>query len=831
MKKSKMMKTTLFSIAFACAVGGACALNFNDNLSASADAAYPTFTLKDGAAVKVLSESNGLRFFTEIGKSDYDSIVTAAGQETVTFGTLIMPSDLVSATNPLTLDNVYNATTNTDGALNIVAEKWYQDNAPSNESATLYQYVSAVTKIPDDILDTEFSAISYAAYGDTVIYSEAADTQRSALSVAFMAYTDTRSVAEGGTSATAKTTLASLYLNGITVAGLPITAYSYEWAEGTSLSLEKASGTDYQLKLGSTNATPAVVKVNMADVASASTYSIKASSMTNTTIKVSDAESDLVTGAATNDLVFATGEEEGVTVTLSSVSDTLTASALQTTKYKAVTLNKTSAELIGNTTVNGNARTGEEVTLTATVTDSSDNVKDVEVVWASNAENSATVTDGKVSALAPSATEVEISATFGGLSAVCGVKVAYAISSRDDFTALAFASIKGKSELWTKDYLYKVTNNIDYAGNFMFPIAAGNSAHKYLTEEQKTAYGDTIIADYFEGSSNYDIKPSIEGMRAYYNGATYYSAIYGNVAEELKSWSGYQTAEDFVISGGFNPNKYSFNGTIDGQGYDVSNAVLMTNLFKGNPFSETGSHDASTNMIGMLRGTLKNIAFSGLEMFKRESLYNYYYRLHRVAVGAENGVSWDNDSTVNPALTRTDALFKDMAKDKKTCYSGLIGEINGGVVENVYLEFTYSLYTHIAAHGSGSLAYKLLDDATVKNCVIVVSKTGDGAITTAGGHWAPCVGYAFGAKSSINDCFVYVNGTSASAGALSATSVNWGVARAKETSSATSANNGVYYSDTFLANANFSNYNASIWNLPDISNGICSAIPTLKSAN
>ena len=74
MKKSKMMKTTLFSIAFACAVGGVCALNPNDDVLASADTAYPTFTMKDGAAVKILSDSNGLRFFTEIGKADYNSI-------------------------------------------------------------------------------------------------------------------------------------------------------------------------------------------------------------------------------------------------------------------------------------------------------------------------------------------------------------------------------------------------------------------------------------------------------------------------------------------------------------------------------------------------------------------------------------------------------------------------------------------------------------------------------------------------------------------------------------------------------------------------------------
>ena len=823
MKKSKMMKTTLFSIAFACAVGGVCALNPNDDVLASADTAYPTFTMKDGAAVKILSDSNGLRFFTEIGKADYNSILTAAGQETVTFGTLVMPSDLVSATNPLTLDNVYNETANTDGALNIVAEKWYQDNAPSNESATLYQYVSAVTKIPADILDTEFSAISYAAYGDTVIYSEAADTQRSALSVAFMAYTDTRSVAEGGTSSTTKTTLASLYLNGITVAGLPITAYSYEWAEGTSLSLEKASGTDYQLTLSSTDdATPAVVKVNMADVASASTYSIKASSMTNTTIKVSDTESDLVTGTATDDLVFATGEEEGVTVTLSSVSDTLTANALQTTKYKAVTLDKTSVELIGNTTVNGNARTGEEVTLTATVTDSNDNVKDVEVVWASDSETAATVSGGTVSALAPAATAAKISATFGGLSAVCDVKVAYAISSRDDFTALAFASIKGKSELWTKDYLYKVTNDIDYASNFMFPIAAGNSNNKYLTEEEKATYGDTIITDYFENTANLDVKPSIEGMRAYYNTVDYFNSIgasassvpghYKDVATELKTWSGYQTAEEFVIAGGFNPNKYAFYGTIDGQGYDISNAVLMTNVFKGNPYQETNNYDACTNMIGTLRGSLKNIAFSGLKMFERANIYNYYAKLYT-----------KGDSTES-----ADAVMTKCMKDKRTVFSGLCGVVHGSV-ENVYLEYTYSLYSHNAAKGSGSLAFNLLGDATVKNCVVVVSKTSDGEIKLADVRWAPLVSYAQG-NSSVNDCFVYVNGTAASNGALNETSVNFGVMRANE-SNATSANNGVYYSDTFLASANFSNYDANIWNLPDISNGICSAIPTLKSAN
>ena len=819
MKKSKMMKTTLFSIAFACAVGGVCALNSNDDVLASADTAYPTFTMKDGAAVKILSDSNGLRFFTEIGKADYNSIVNAAGQEEVTFGTLVMPSDLVTEQNPLTLSNIYHETTNTDGALNIVADKWYKGNGPSNESATLYQYVSAVTKIPADILDTEFSAISYAAYGDTVIYSETADTQRSALSVAFMAYADSRSVEEGGTSATAKTTLESLYLKDITVAGLPITAYSYEWAEGTSLSLEKTSGNDYQLTLASNTTTPAVVKVKMADVASASTYSITASSMTNTTIKVSDAENDLTTGAATNELVFATGEEEGVTITLSSVSDTLTANALQTTKYKAITLNKTSVELIGNTTVNGNARTGEEVALTATVTDENDNVKDVDVVWASDEEIAATVIDGKVSALAPSANDVEISATFGGLSAICDVKVAYAISTRDDFTALAFAGIKGKSELWTKNYLYKLTNDIDYASNFMFPIAAGNSSNVYLTEEQKTAYGDNIISEYFESSSNYDVKPSIEGMRAYYNTVDYFNSIgasassvpktYKNVANELKTWSGYQTAEAFVIAGGFNPNKYAFYGTIDGQGYDVSNAVLMTNLFKGNPFSDNYNYDACTNMIGTLRGTLKNIAFSGLEMFKRENIYNYYARMK-----------------TNGAITSdADTVLKNCMKDERTVFSGLCGVIHGSV-ENVYLEYTYSLYSHNAAKGSGSLAFNLLGEATVKNCVVVVSKTSDGVIKLADVRWAPLVSYAQG-KSSVNDCFVYVNGTATSNGALNETSVNFGVMRANESNN-TSANNGVYYSDTFLANANFSNYDASIWNLPDISNGICSALPTLK---
>lgn len=774
---------------------------------------YASFAMQDGAAVRIMEDEHGLRFITSIGKADYDALVAAADGAEIEFGAIAAPQG-----ETLTLENA--------NATKIVSNGWYKEFTPDSAIATEYKYASVLSNITD--YDKEYDCVGYAKYGSTVIYSAKADNVRSLRSVAFMACADAE---DGALADDDRATLAGKYLTGITVAGRSVSAYEYEKVDGSSLKLVKAQNSGYDLRIASNGTDMPTVTIKGATIDGEGTYSINVG-IDSADVDILRGQTSLAAGTGNKEIVFVTDAAAGLDVKISSANGTLGADTVSITEYKAITIDSEAVELIGNTTVNGTARTGESKALTATVTDKDDNVKNIDVNWSVDSRRGE-VSDGNLSidengnltAGTPIYGEITVKAALGNLQASCAVRVAYAISSREDLNALAFATMptsdKYNTRLVSHDYLYKLTANIDYGNKVMYPIAAGNDINKTLTDAQKAEYGDDIMKEYFENTANGDVKPSYEGMYAWYNltdeyntAGTYDAFIVAKT--ELPQLSKCSTAADFVKAGGFNPGKYRFAGTIDGNGHSISNAYLMINAYKGNPYIATennNNYDACTNFIGSLSGTLKNIGFKNLQMMRREYIRNYYNRL----VGKK--------APLQDLKITSDNYVKQFMKDQVTMFSGLCGSVSGKI-ENVYLEFTYSLYTHNAAYGSGTLAFRVTDNAEINNCVVKLTKTSDGVIKLDDARsFAPAVSLSLkGSSAKVNNVYVQVPD------GINDRVVNYGVIRANDGNSAVVSNSGVYKEANFLSTANFSDFDSKLWNLTGLdANGHCTALPTLKA--
>lgn len=210
-----------------------------------------------------------------------------------------------------------------------------------------------------------------------------------------------------------------------------------------------------------------------------------------------------------------------------------------------------------------------------------------------------------------------------------------------------------------------------------------------------------------------------------------------------------------------------FYGRIDGQGYSIKNAVLALGAaFKGD--EGMGITGYGQNWIQNMAGTLKNIKFENLTYESAaQALANPY--MYTVATnpalqgryvdadsnGLADNVAYTSPFTGNkvadfPVITENgvvtaidiNKLQKDRTWGSETVKStlaqgvGLIGALNGGTIDNVYVEaniHSASMYFNnatIAAH-SGVLVGDIYS-GKIKNSVIVPTLT-EGIFSSASG--------------------------------------------------------------------------------------------------
>ena len=232
--------------------------------------------------------------------------------------------------------------------------------------------------------------------------------------------------------------------------------------------------------------------------------------------------------------------------------------------------------------------------------------------------------NGKLTAVGEG--EANITISYEDLTTSTSVSVGRAIASKADLDKLAYAYKDGNTSLWTEEASYVFVNDIDYAGAYFTPIAPR--------------------APYTVGGQ---------------------WGIFG----ELNSPAEIGTA---------------FKGTIDGNGYTISNAVLPFGTIVDTNYGAWG------NFIGDLDGTLKNIAFKNIT--------------------TENAAQF---LAAHPEYADVFKSGYDVVQ-----YVGVVGVVNGRI-ENVYIDIEFSV-AGIGNVPAGPIAVSG-PNAVVKNCVTNVTAT------------------------------------------------------------------------------------------------------------
>ena len=295
--------------------------------------------------------------------------------------------------------------------------------------------------------------------------------------------------------------------------------------------------------------------------------------------------------------------------------------------------------LTGADNSNGSATLGVKVFAGADF----EEVKDAELSYESKNPDIVTV-DAKTGVVkAVGEGSASIVAKYGDFEATVTVNVATAIASKADLDKLALAYLNNETELWSADASYVLTQDIDYNGEYIIPIAA--------------YYGPR-----------------------YGGGWGYWGAINGNNE---------------------NSEGNPFYGTIDGNGHAIVNAVM--------PYASSYSAycGIGNNFIGMLQGTLKNIAFKNIE----------------------------TENYAECIAAHPEYASKVNAYDSVGVHGMLGCILPGGLVENVYAEVHLKTATINIYHG-GVLA-AVVDGGAMKNCVTKVTAESydNGSEGIVGRYW------------------------------------------------------------------------------------------------
>ena len=244
-----------------------------------------------------------------------------------------------------------------------------------------------------------------------------------------------------------------------------------------------------------------------------------------------------------------------------------------------------------------NALTGERTQLT----------KEAFTIAENEAFTTEVAADGTVTvkANAATATTQALLLDFGeGKKATVTVDVYNAISTVADMDALSFASYNNSGDL-SKSYL--LVNDIDYAGETLYPIALWrNNANRRVGVQWK------YLLQYDETAKTYSYLPRTD------------------VANTEKCLTDEQFVA-FAKKNGINPNNVAFTGTFDGNGYTVKNAKIMYAPFI---VTETQVYSAESGVFGRTdKATIRNAKWELSMQTPDEFETKTGQTLHRAYIG------------------------------------------------------------------------------------------------------------------------------------------------------------------------------------------------------
>ena len=272
---------------------------------------------------------------------------------------------------------------------------------------------------------------------------------------------------------------------------------------------------------------------------------------------------------------------------------------------------------------------------------------------------------------AGSAGKTTVVVKVGDKSTIAEVEVATAISSIEDMDVLSMASANDETLLSGS---YMLTQDIDYQGGVILPIAAYNSSYitgyvwKYILTKANTASGYTTLAraDFFKASTALSDADMVAAVKA-----------------------------------GFPNSTKNFSGTFDGNGFAIKNAKILpayTNASKNIVYSAVFGRISSA--------TVKNVAFSGLSQM--DPVTEYF----------ELDLAQAYTSTANPEL---EEMNKSNGETVAAAAAALISRtFTICTLENVLVDIAFNLDS-VSVSSSGLVAWDASSE--IKNCFVRVTET------------------------------------------------------------------------------------------------------------
>ena len=297
---------------------------------------------------------------------------------------------------------------------------------------------------------------------------------------------------------------------------------------------------------------------------------------------------------------------------------------------------------------------------------------DAQVVTAEAANDTVTLTAGAVG-------NTSVTLQFGEVTLIVKVEVATAVAFIEDMDALSLAAVNNEALLAGS---YMLTQDVDYEGQIILPIASFNDGSKYIT-----GYAWKYLLKTGDAASGFELLPRADFFKE----------------DKALSDADMKTAVEKRLP---NPEDKRFSGTFDGNGYAIKNAEML--LAYNNASSGIAVYTSVFG--GVSNALIKNVAFTGIKVMNPDDREKYTVDLLHSYIVVEEELTLID-------MPRSGSAGKDTVNCDR---AGIIARSHGStVVRNVLVDIEYNL------NGQNTSAALIIwaTSADVKNCFAHIVET------------------------------------------------------------------------------------------------------------
>lgn len=263
--------------------------------------------------------------------------------------------------------------------------------------------------------------------------------------------------------------------------------------------------------------------------------------------------------------------------------------------------------MASNTTLAGNANANNTATFDFTAYDENEQVITVDkslVTYSSSDENVVSV-DGNGIITAGAVGSAVVTAKYSDETCSTVVNVGTAISAKDDMDALGNAAKAGNSNLWGANNYYVLTNDIDYGGQAITPVAAMGFGSTWNASYGNLNPNDVPFAATFDGNGHAIKNALICNIISSADGQFPGSCVFGKLTGTVKNlcFDGIKFEKE-------NNAYVSHSGIICENNGRVENVLVLNASVNSSCASSFGAWNNSAILVAQNGGTVRNCIVS-----------------------------------------------------------------------------------------------------------------------------------------------------------------------------------------------------------------------------